>query len=89
MVNRRANVPEQEWWDFPHHLSTCNASGRDSPNVRTGFNTERGRRGNEDLIMVSVREIASCSDENPDGQWRLSVSVRKHQESEMVSKRLC
>jgi hypothetical protein len=21
MVKRRANVPEQEWWDFPHHLS--------------------------------------------------------------------
>jgi hypothetical protein len=31
MVNRRAKVPEQEWWDIPHHLSTCN--GRDSPNV--------------------------------------------------------
>jgi hypothetical protein len=30
----------------------------------------------------------SCSDEDPDGKGRMSVSVRKHQGSEMVLKRL-
>jgi hypothetical protein len=42
-----------------------------------------------DLIMVPVRETICRSDEDPDGKGRMSVSVRKHQGSEMVSKRLC
>ena len=42
-----------------------------------------------DLVMVYVREVAWRSDEDPDGKWRMSVSVRKHQGSEMVSKSLC
>ena len=41
-----------------------------------------------DLIMVSVREMACRSDEDPDGKGRISVSVRKHQGSEMVKRLL-
>jgi hypothetical protein len=103
-------VPEQEWWDFTHHLSTCNS--RDSPNVlvlafyhklveqcsctaavtRWKYldSTLRGvTEGMITLIVVSVRETACRSDEDPDGKRRVSVSVRKHQGSEMASKRLC
>jgi hypothetical protein len=53
------------------------------------FNTTRVAEGMIDLIKVSVRETACHSDEDPDGKGRMSVSVRKHQGSEMVSKRLC
>jgi len=42
-------------------------------------------KGMIDPIMVSVREMAYRSDEDPDGKGRMSVSVRKHQGSEMVS----
>ena len=41
------------------------------------------------LIMVSVRETTCRGDEDPDGKKRMSVSVGKHQGSEMVSKSLC
>ena len=53
-----------------------------------GFNIASDRRGNNlmDLIMESVRETACLS---ADGKRPMSVSVRKHQGSEMASKRLC
>jgi len=50
---------------------------------------EGSQEGMIDLIMVSVRETTCRSDEDPDGKGWMSVSVRKHQGSEMVSKRLC
>jgi hypothetical protein len=41
-----------------------------------------------DPLIVSVRETTYRSDEDPDGKGRMSVSARKYQGSEMVSRRL-